>query len=115
MKLTDLDAKFLRYEPRDGQIFMSEVATIDEAQGIKFLCPKCFVTNGGPLGTHSVICWSRSRGVPDDAGPKPGRWRMEGTGLIDLTLQADPPNTGRSVQLNGGCAWHGHVTNGDAA
>ncbi len=86
-----------------------------EASGVKFLCPKCFAANNGPVGTHAVICWSRSRGVPDDATPGPGRWRLDGTGLHDLTLNADLPSGARSVLLIGGCGWHGFVTNGEAA
>lgn len=111
-KLRELDAKFLRHE---GAGVMHEVESIDEAQGVRFGCPKCYATNGGMVGTHQVICWSRSRGIAEDVEPGPGRWKLDGTSLDDLTLNADPPGTQRSVQLNGGCSWHGHVTNGDAA
>jgi hypothetical protein len=113
MRLVDLDPSFRRYNVENGKTFFSKVETIGEAHGIEFLCPKCFITNKGAVGTHRVICWSRSRGVPDDARPRPGRWRIDGTGFYDLTLNADPPGTARSVQLLGGCAWHGHVTNGE--
>lgn len=105
MKLTELDATFVKLTDPRGDF--QEGISFDEAHGVMFDCPKC--------RSHSVVCWSRSRGVPDDVHPGPGRWMMVGTGLDDLTLNADPPGTARSVQLNGGCAWHGHVTNGDAA
>lgn len=107
---TDADFE-TRVEPRAVHI---RVETIAEAQGVRFLCPKCFAANGGSVGTHGVLCWSRSRGVPDDARPGPGRWKLDGTSFEDLTLNADPPSWARSVALAGGCAWHGHVTNGDA-
>lgn len=111
MKLSELEAVFIALTPNGHR----EVATIAEAQGVRFLCPKCFAANGGPVGTHGVICWSRSRGVPDDVRPAPGRWALDGTSIGDLTLNADPPGTARSVQLlGGGCAWHGFVTNGEA-
>lgn len=110
-KLTDLDAHFIRKTDRGWQ----RVDTLAEAQGVSFLCPKCFAASNGPVGTHSVVCWSESRGAPADAVPGPGRWKLDGTGLHDLTLNADPPRSARSVLLNGGCAWHGFVTNGDAA
>lgn len=113
-RLTELQARFLRYEERDGATFYRHVDSIEDAQGVSFLCPKCFSENGGPKGTHAVICWSRSRGVPDDARPKPGRWSMSGSSVEDLTLNGDPPGSARSVQLHGGCCWHGHVTNGVA-
>lgn len=118
MKLADLDARFITLIPvspdfpRGGRQWIGD--DIATAQGVDFLCPKCFVANGGEEGTHRVICWSRSRGVPDDVTPGPGRWALDGTGVHDLTLNADPPSGARSVQLNGGCAWHGFVTNGDA-
>ena len=115
MRLIDLEQWFLRYEEKDGKVFYPFVDTLGEAQGVEFLCPKCFAANGGNVGTHAVICWSRSRGVPEKAKPGPGRWKMEGTGFDDLTLNADPPGTARSVLLTGGCGWHGFVTNGDAA
>jgi hypothetical protein len=43
-----------------------------------------------------------------------GGWRIVGTGFANLSLEADPPSAARSVQLNGGCAWHGFVTAGEA-
>lgn len=125
MKLTDLEPRFLRYSesttphecivsPRPGAVYVTfhEVDTIADAQGIQFLCPKCFASNHGPVGTHAVICWSSSRGVPDHAEPKPGRWRLVGTGYHDLSLMEEPGKS-RSVLLLGGCAWHGFVTNGE--
>lgn len=111
-KLTDLEAAFVRCTDERGS--MQEVATLEEAHGIMFACPACFAKNGGLVGTHRVVCWSRSAGTPEAARPGPGRWKMDGTSLDDLTLNADPPGTARSVQLNGGCAWHGFVTNGSA-
>ena len=113
MRLTDLDARFLAIEAPD--VWRCEGVTFEQAQGISFLCPKCYAANGGPVGTHSVICWSRSRGVPDEQNPCPGRWLMVGTSFHDLTLNADPPSDARSIQLRGGCEWHGYVTSGEAA
>ncbi len=110
-RLAELEAKFMRLESPDH---WRNVERIEDAQGVIFLCPLCFAKNGGKVGTHAVICWSRSRGVPEEQTPGPGRWKLDGTGIEDLTLNADPPNTARSVALTGGCAWHGHVTNGEA-
>lgn len=108
MKLLELEPQFLRYEPG----FMHYVPTLAEAQGIRFLCPKCFLANKGKVGTHGVICWSSSRGVPDIAQPGPGRWKMSGTGYQDLTLSAEPGKSD-SVLLLAGCVWHGFVRNGE--
>jgi hypothetical protein len=127
MRLRDLEAEFLRREMRpdtwtvrnpdgsDGQvsgmrIFHVPVASLAEAHGVKFLCPKCFAANNGPVGTHGVICWFVGK-VPADARPRPGRWNPAGTGLDDLTFVAPGAY---SVLLTAGCMWHGFVTAGGA-
>ncbi len=111
IKLTDLEAVLVRYDKNDEGVFHKGVADLKDAQGVRFLCPKCFAKNGGATGTHAVVCWSSSRGVPPDAQPGPGRWALEGTSIEDLTLGCEPGKS-RSVQLIGGCKWHGFVTNG---
>lgn len=130
MKLTDLRPQFIRHERRPGtwnrqkadgtvesvtglQTFYPFVDHIEDAMGITFLCPKCFTANCGPIGTHTVICWSRSRGAPDDASPAPGRWKIEGTHYHDLTFNAEPPSGARSILLLNGCHWHGFITDGE--
>lgn len=112
LRLADLEAFFVRHERRDGSEYQVRVETIGEAQGVRFLCPKCFKAKGGPIETHSVVCWSSSRGIADDVKPGPGRWTLEGTSLADLTLGCEPGKS-RSVALIGGCAWHGFVTQGE--
>ena len=101
------------YERTGPVEYIPIVETRAEADGVMFLCPKCFTTNAGPVGTHRVICWFVGR-VPDDVDPKPGRWTPTGTSLADLTFV---PSEGRtqSVLLTGGCGWHGFVVNGDAS
>lgn len=108
--LDQLEAKFIRLTENGHR----PVETIDEAQGVQFLCPKCFAKNGGSVGTHAVICWSRSRGVPEGVRPGPGRWSLHGTGMADLHLEGDPVGGPRSVQLTAGCGWHGFINHGVA-
>lgn len=103
MRLSELEAQFLK---RDDSRHFRFVATLAEADGVEFLCPKCFQANGGPIGTHAVICWAPS--VPQDTSPTPGRWEMRGTCVDDLTLVAGSS----SVLLKGGCAAHFFVRNG---
>jgi hypothetical protein len=109
MRLLDLEPEFLRYEMAgpyaDSYI---PVDSIQMAQGVQFLCPKCFVEKGGKEGVHLVRCWAPDRGVPEHLTPKPGRWRLVGTGLHDLSLVAEPT----SIQLLAGCRWHGVVRDG---
>lgn len=105
MHLLDLDPHFLKII--DEKTYRYEGVAIEEAQGIQFVCPACFKTNGNTeVGTHSVICWFANQGVPPELEPKPGRWARKGTGYSDLSL-------GPSVQLVGGCNAHFHVTNGE--
>ncbi len=114
LALADLEPALIRREVRDGSVYHVTVHKWRNAQGVRFLCPLCFEANGGAVGTHQVVCWSRSRGVPEDATPGPGRWSLDGGSLANLTLNGDPPGTARSVQLLGGCDWHGFITNGRA-
>lgn len=122
MKLADLDPLLIRHElrpcfagapgcstvsPHLEHEYYVDVETIAEADGIRFLCPKCFTTNGGPRGTHSVICW-RPR-VAAHITPGPGRWEFEGSGLADLTLVAGSS----SILLHGGCNAHFWIRAGE--
>ena len=124
IRLVDLDPQFMRRELKqvdptvfvDGVLHPSgtaeywpKVDRLEDAHGIRFLCPKCFEANGGAVGTHSVICWFEDR-VPDDVQLGPGRWKPTGTGFEDLSFV--PGKRSNSVLLIGGCAWHGFVTNG---
>lgn len=103
MKLLDLEPQFLRLEYWGDRKVYRKVETLQEATGIRFLCPHCFKKNNGPAGTHSIICWS-PQVVEDLNGP--GRWAMEGLGALDLTLSP-------SIHLQGGCGWHGWIRNGE--
>ncbi len=109
LTLRELEGNFIKY---DGPKSFHTGVSFEEASGVMFLCPLCFKDNNGPVGTHSVICWSRSKGVPDDTSPGPGRWKLDGTSVDDLTLNAEPGQSARSVLLTGGCGWHGFVDNG---
>lgn len=109
--LRELEARFLRHERRGDREYHVEVESIRDAQGVIFLCPLCYQANGGPVGTHSVICWNGT--VPLDVAPGPGRWALEGSSIDDLTVGALPGKT-RSVLLTSGCRWHGFITNGRA-
>jgi len=106
MRLAEIKPQFLHVDPAGDASRFRHVDSLAQANGIIFLCPKCWTKNGGPRGTHSVICWAPP--VPQSIGPKPGRWAMVGTGYDDLTLVAGSS----SVLLTGGCAAHFFVTNG---
>jgi hypothetical protein len=87
--------------------FIIDVDTVAEADGLRLLCPKCYDDPPvGPVGTHSVICWSPKIG--QDHLPGPGRWDLVGTSLDDLTLIAGSS----SVLLQGGCGAHFFVRQG---
>ena len=101
MKLTELEPVFLK---RESDTTFREVDSIEEADGIQFLCPACYQKEGGNKGVHSVVCWSPR--VPQTTSPKPGRWNLVGTGFDDLSLVAGSS----SILL--GC-WHGFIRDGE--
>ena len=108
MTLAELEGGFIRVgagEP--GHYSIGHTDSIANAQGVEFLCPGCYAKNGGPRGTHMVICWFSGRGVPDDAVPLPGRWGVSGTGIGDLTLAP-------SVDVGSDHCWHGFIQNGQS-
>jgi hypothetical protein len=126
MRLTDLEAVFRKHsiEPADeshgrtlpdGTIqwggfpttVFRAVESIHDADRVSFLCPKCFVDNGGKIGTHRIAIDFEGRGTPDEAcvhndSGQPVRWSFTGTCLEDLELRP-------SIQVIGGCNWHGYV------
>lgn len=87
------------------QALDAHTLSVENAQGVMFLCPACFVKNSGPVGTESILCWFQGRGVPADAFPRPGRWTASGTSFDDLSLSP-------SVNVNNE-HWHGWVQNGE--
>jgi hypothetical protein len=107
VRLVDLDAAltvavddrhYRRADPGEG---------METAQGIVFLCPRCFYRNGGAVGTHMVICWFEGRGVPASVPPT-GRWKAYGLCLEDLSLAP-------SIMIPDGCRWHGFVRDGEVS
>lgn len=84
--------------------YLIPVATLAEAQLISFLCPKCYLENHGPVGTHHVHMPFAGR----DVDPTMDQWNAVGTGFEDLT-------TTPSYLIVGGCNWHGYITNGEVS
>ena len=107
MKLTELEAKFLKVESTTIRRY---VDSIEEADGVIFLCPVCWKKNSGPVGTESMICWKPS--VPQTISPSGGRWNLVGTGLHDLSLVAGSSSI-LVRNADGSEHWHGYVKNGE--
>lgn len=127
MKLRDLDAHFIicvavpsteqdaegKYVWREssGEVWFwsptpvryqhDQVDSLAEAHGLSFDCPKCFSTTG-----HGVIVGFAGRNSPyplsRGSEGQPTNWDASGTGIDDLSLTP-------SIQLLGGCNWHGFV------
>lgn len=85
----------------------NHVETLAEADMMSMLCPKCFRDNKGSVGTHSVMVWFAGGNAPKEHN-KGVRWKASGTGFSDLS-------TTPSIQLLGGCAWHGYITSGEVS
>jgi hypothetical protein len=106
MRLLELEPRFLKITAPDE--WDTKDIGIAEADGIIFLCPVCFVTNNGNVGTHSIICWKPH--VPLERSPGPGRWNFLGTGFEDITLQAGSSSI---FLTTADCKAHFHITNGE--
>ncbi len=135
MRLTELSPQFYRYDRRMAQVdiivgdpdtwrergcpserreelrdFRVPVQSLEDAQCVWFLCPKCFASLGGFVGCHMVEVTFAGRGVPAGVGIKNRkgedvRWQVGGSGLADLTISP-------SILIEGGCGWHGFVQQG---
>ena len=125
MQLTDLEPQFVRYEtrPHESQAagwtseYLVRVDALAEAQGIKCLCPSCFLRNNGAVGTHWLEISFSGRGVKDHQGSRnreggPSRWDVSGTGYQNLSMR---PSVLIDPALPGCPGWHGFITNGEVA
>lgn len=84
MRLFDLSPQFVSLVRTVGAAGAYERCdSIEQADGVRFLCPKCFAERNSPIGVHAVVCWKPS--VLPKVRPA-GRWGMTGTGMYDLTL-----------------------------
>jgi Family of unknown function (DUF6527) len=99
MRLIDLGPNFLKIiDASDYRL--QDVDDIKQADGIRFLCPKCLHLSG-----HTVICWQPH--VPPEIGfAGPGRWPFTGTGYNDLTLTP-------SIFEQSDCKAHFFIKNGE--
>lgn len=112
MRLVVLEATFVgRYNDKGG---FYELPTVDGAQGLLFICPKC--------QNHSVLCWFKNPrnavAVPIDALPKPGRWTFCGETVDTITLVPSVDLSKIDAENPAGpdrCYWHGFVKSGDAS
>lgn len=114
LTLEVLQAELLQYVG-PGHRRRGDGLALSAADGVTFLCPKCYHTNAGPVGTHGITCWFVGK-VPVMATPGPGRWTPAGAGLADLTFVPGEPPRAVSVDLRkgGGCQWHGYIRAGVA-
>lgn len=79
------------------------------AQGLWLWCPCAYQK---AHRAHGLIVPFAGRNVPDgfgptdDSGARP-RWKVEGSGILDLTIK---PSV--LVGTPKDCCWHGHITQG---
>jgi hypothetical protein len=97
MTLRDLEATFIQ-RTDDG---WRHVDAIAKADGLHFLCPKCFRDNKGAIGTHVIVCWSPKIAAGMGHGIEPGRWYLRGNSLDDLSLVAGSSSGAHFFVTNG--------------
>lgn len=99
MRLEELNPSFIQIVNAE---LVTEVKSIEEAQGLRFSCPFCYEVHGGLQGSHPIILWFFGRGVPSDMPPS-GRWRIvQGETFADLKLLP-------SIRIVDRCGWVGLV------
>lgn len=107
MRLLELQPHFFVLKTdygEDGERrYFHHIDDFNKATGMRFLCPKCFIENGGEIGTHQLIVWFANHGAPQG-------WNVVGTGYNDISFV--PPGL-TSIQAVGGCAVHIQITNGE--
>lgn len=109
MRLRELEAEFVKLAPGSeatGKL-INHATAMGGADGLWLLCPKCFLENGGRVGTHGLYLWRPH--VPLTVFPKPGRWEWQGASLDDLTLFAGSS----SIHCIEGCGAHFFVRGGE--
>jgi hypothetical protein len=126
MKLEELNPTLLKYQliektthilSRSGcdfhalttQEHISQVATVEECSGIRFLCPQCLNTDR----QHYVTRWSHERGVPFHASPVRYRWKINGFDISTLSIHPDFENEMTLDREEVQCSWNGFVRNGE--
>ena len=111
LTISELEGRLygMPYRNAEGKELWPPAEGIEDAEGLMFLCPTCYVDNGGSVGTHWVMCWSLK--VGQEFSPNPGRWNILGTSLDDVSLVAGSS----SVAITGNCGAHFWVTSGRIA
>lgn len=106
----DAEGKYV-WRDKNGEIWMwsptpfryefHNVDSVAEAHGLWFDCPMCYDTSG-----HGVLVGFAGRNPPKPlsrgSDGQPTKWEVSGSSLDDLVLSP-------SIQLHGGCNWHGFV------
>jgi len=100
MTLVSLEPMFIKVY-RDGAF--TGVQRMEQADGLTFLCPKCF----GTYQMHWIRIWRPH--VSTNILPGPGRWEFVGTGLSDLTLRASHT---QDLKTESKCKAHFAIRNG---
>ncbi len=70
----------------------------DGMTALRFACPKCYLRRATTVGVHSVRVLIG-----------PGHYEARGGGVSSLSLVRGERD---SIELLGGCGWHGHVRGG---
>ena len=106
MKLTELEPIFLKWISESESM---QVDDIQDADGIQFCCPECFIKKGNSIiGVHSCICWKPN--IDQNTHPIPGRWNFVGTNYSDLTLVAGSSSI---LLKDSPCKAHFFIRNGE--
>jgi hypothetical protein len=107
----DSDGSITMWSTTPERTFFTPVATVAEAHGICFLCPKSFEKNGGPQGTHSVyIFFTGSPHAGRNTAGQEVRWQViGGSSVDDLQLSPSILEQDEHAPAEWRCGWHGFI------
>ena len=107
----DSDGSIHMWSSESEHWVFEHVNTLAEAHGISFLCPKDYVKNGGPKGTHSVyVFFTGSPYAGHNSAGEEVRWNVAGgTSLDDLQLTPSILLQDENLPEGDRCGWHGFV------
>lgn len=87
---------------------VTNAASIEECNGIRFLCPACLKEGR----EHLITRWSHERGAPFYASPVRYRWKISGASLAYVSVMPDFENE-MTLERDDVCTWNGMIQNGE--
>ena len=105
------DGEIHMWSPTPERWVFQPVATVAEAHGVRFLCPKSYARHRGSKGAHSCfIFFAGSPYAGHNLAGEEVRWNVAGgTTIDDLQLTPSIQEEDEGMPPEHQCNWHGFV------